>query len=222
MNIEGEVGVYIESEHVGKIRERIVPGGKVEKRVDPRISQNDVGATLWLTGLPCSGKTTLAGRVGAELQNRGHRVEILDGDILRATLCQGLGYSKIDRHENAARIGWVCRTLNKHGIVAVVAAVSPYRETRAHLRASIATFVEVYVKAPLAVCMKRDVKGLYAKAVRGEISGVTGFDAPYEEPLAPEVVVETHQFSVDECTDLILSGAERVARLMPQVLCPVG
>jgi adenylylsulfate kinase len=166
------------------------------------------GATLWFTGLPCSGKSTLAFRVGQELQLRGHPVEVLDADVLRGTLCRDLGFSKTDRDENIARIGWVCAALNRHGVVALAAAVSPYREARARLRLSLPNFVEIYVKAPLRVCMERDVKGLYAKASRGEIAGFTGIDDPYEEPLAPEVIVETARMSVEQCTEQILRAIE--------------
>lgn len=179
------------------------------------------GPTIWLTGLPCSGKSTLACRLAGELQDRGQSVEVFDGDELRATLCRGLTYSRADRHENALRIGWVCGRMNRHGIVAIVAAVSPYRETRESIRASLPGYVEVYVKAPLAVCRERDVKGLYARAARGEIRGFTGIDDPYEEPLAPEVVVETDKSSIDECTHSILSGIEKAARWAP-VLSSLG
>ena len=164
------------------------------------------GATLWFTGLPCSGKSTLAFRTGEELASRGHRVEVLDADVLRTTICHGLGFSKQDRDENVARIGWICSLLNRQGVTAIAAVVSPYREARARLRSSLPRFVEIYVNAPLAVCMERDVKGLYARASRGEIVHFTGLDDPYEEPLAPEVVVETARLSVDESARHILDA----------------
>ncbi|MGA1984281.1 MAG: adenylyl-sulfate kinase [Acidobacteriaceae bacterium] len=169
------------------------------------------GATLWLTGLPCSGKTTLAVRIGVELERRGHRVEVLDADVLRATVCRGLGFSKQDRDENVARIGWICEALNRHGVVAIAAVVSPYRAARARLRSSLPRFVEIYVSAPLDVCMERDVKGLYARARRGEIAHFTGIDDPYEEPLAPEIVVETARMSVDESALHILDTLEALS-----------
>lgn len=162
------------------------------------------GATLWFTGLPCAGKSTLAYRVAHHLRDSGHRVEVLDGDLLRATLCRGLGFSRSGRDENVARIGWLCGVLNRHGIVAIAAAVSPYREARARLRASLPRFVEIYAKAPLAVCITRDVKGLYARAISGEIRQFTGIDDPYEEPLSPEITVETDKNSASQCAELIL------------------
>ena len=175
------------------------------------IPQLNSGATLWFTGLPCSGKSTLASLVAHQLRNSGHRVEILDGDLVRATLCRGLGFSKADRDENVARIGWLCGVLSKHGIVAIGAAVSPYRDARSRLRASLPRFVEIYVKAPLAVCMKRDLKGLYARAINGEIRNFTGVDDPYEEPLSPEIVVETDKNSMKQCTDLIVDWIRGVS-----------
>ena len=166
------------------------------------------GATLWLTGLPCSGKSTLAFRIGQELEHRGHEVEVLDADVLRAGICRGLGFSKQDRDENVARIGWVCGALNRHGVVAIAAVVSPYREARTRLRTSLQRFVEIYVDAPVSVCMERDVKGLYAKAKRGEIAHFTGLDDPYEEPLTPEIVVATARMNVDESARHILAALE--------------
>lgn len=164
------------------------------------------GATLWLTGLPCAGKSTLAVLIGDELRRRGHQVEVLDADVLRTTLCRGLGFSKQDRDENVARIGWVCEALNRHGVVTIAAVVSPYREARARLRARLPRFVEIYVDAPLRVCMERDVKGLYAKARRGEIAHFTGIDDPYEEPFAPEIAVATARMSVDQSVRRILDA----------------
>jgi adenylylsulfate kinase len=189
------------------------------KNIVKNHSSLESGWTLWFTGLPCSGKSTLARKVGRELQARGNSVEIFDADVLRATLCKGLGFSKADRDENVARIGWVCGTLNTHGVVAVVAAIAPYRDARERLRAIIPRFVEVFVKAPLAVCMERDVKGMYAKAIKGEISNFTGIDDPYEEPLRPDIVVETAKYEIVECVHSILSWLEEasVIQLCAQV-----
>jgi adenylyl-sulfate kinase len=171
------------------------------------------GFTLWFTGLPCAGKTTLAAEVGVELQRRGCRVEILDGDTLRTTVCKGLGFDRAARDENVARIGWICGTLSRHGVVAVAAVVSPYREARERLRATIPRFVEVYVRTPLSLCIQRDVKGMYAKAMAGEISHFTGIDDPYEEPLNPEILVETDQSSVPECVRFVIGSLERAGLL---------
>ena len=171
------------------------------------------GFTLWFTGLPCSGKSTLAGEVSLELQCRGLSVEILDGDLVRTTLCKGLGFGKVDRDENIARLGWVCSLLNRYGVVAVSATISPYRDAREHLRTSIPKFVEIYVKAPLSVCMGRDVKGMYAKAIAGEISHFTGIDDPYEEPMAPDIVLETDKTNIAECVSAIIEHLEGIGIL---------
>ena len=128
------------------------------------------GFTLWFTGLPCAGKTTLAAEVGLELKRRGCRVEVLDADALRTTVCRGLGFDRKDRDENVARIGWICSMLSRHGVVSVAAVVSPYADAREQLRKTIPGFVEIYVKTPLAVCIRRDVKGMYAKAMAGKLS----------------------------------------------------
>lgn len=177
------------------------------------------GFTLWFTGLPCAGKSTLAAAVAVELQRRGCPVELLDADVLRASLCRGLTFTRADRDENVARVGWVCGALNRHGVVAVAAVISPFRDARARLRESIPGFVEVYVKAPLSVCIKRDVKGLYAKALSGEISNFTGIDAPYEEPFDPHIAIETDRFSVAECVRSILEWIEQADMLSATAAC---
>jgi adenylylsulfate kinase len=149
------------------------------------------GFTIWFTGLSGSGKSTIAHLLEAELRDRGHRVEVLDGDVVRTHLSKGLGFSKEDRDTNILRIGWVCEVLSRNDVVAIGAAISPYREIRDQVRANIGRFVEVYVEAPLDVLAERDVKGLYKKAMAGEITGFTGVDDPYEAPLNPEVVCKT-------------------------------
>ncbi|HUI74744.1 MAG TPA: adenylyl-sulfate kinase [Candidatus Acidoferrum sp.] len=159
------------------------------------MSEPRKGFTLWFTGLPSAGKTTLAQLVAVELRNRGVGVEVLDGDTVRTHLCKGLGFSKEDRDENIRRIGFVCGLLTRHGAAAIAAAISPYRAIREEVRASIGNFVEVYVKASVETCIQRDVKGLYKKALAGEIKGFTGVDDPYEPPLQPELIVETEQES---------------------------
>jgi len=179
------------------------------------------GWTLWLTGLPCAGKSTLAKEVAQEIRSRGHRVEILDADVLRTTLCRGLRFSKADRDENVARIGWACQALNRHGVIAIAAVISPYGEARERLRVSIPNFIEVYVKAPLRVCVERDVKGMYGRALRGEMSHFTGVDDPYEEPLNPDIVVETDTHSVLQCAQAILHWLENsVLDFAPTSLVP--
>lgn len=171
------------------------------------------GFTLWFTGLSGAGKTTLASRVATELRARGLRVEILDGDEVRTNLSKGLGFSKEDRDTNIRRIGYVCRLLSRNGVVAISAAISPYRDVRREVREAIerdgADFIEVYVKCPLEVLAQRDVKGLYKKALAGEITNFTGVSDPYEEPLAPEVLVETDRESVETSAARIIAELER-------------
>jgi adenylylsulfate kinase len=145
------------------------------------------GFTIWFTGLSGSGKSTLAHLLEAELRSRGRRVEVLDGDVVRTNLSKGLGFSKEDRDTNILRIGWVCEVLSRNDVVAIGAAISPYRAIRDEIRSRIGRFVEVYVEAPLEVLADRDVKGLYRKAMAGEIQNFTGVNDPYEAPLDPEV-----------------------------------
>ena len=145
------------------------------------------GCTIWFTGLSGAGKSTLANLIEAELRARSLRVEVLDGDVVRTHLSKGLGFSKEDRDTNIRRIGWVCEVLSRNGVVAIAAAISPYREIRDEVRGKVGRFVEVYVSAPIDVLAERDVKGLYKKALRGEIKNFTGVDDPYEAPLTPEV-----------------------------------
>ena len=151
----------------------------------------NAGFTLWFTGLSGAGKTTLARLVESEISSRGLKVEVLDGDVVRTNLCKGLGFSKEDRDTNIRRIGFVCHLLSRNGVVAIAAAISPYRQARDEVRGLIGDFVEVYVKCPLEVLSQRDVKGLYRKAFAGELENFTGVQDPYEEPLSPEIVVET-------------------------------
>jgi adenylylsulfate kinase len=169
---------------------------------------NDTGFVLWLTGLAGAGKSTVAAKLGPALAERGHRVELLDGDDVRTNLCQGLGFSREDRDTNIARIGYVAGRLSKHGVAVLVAAISPYREARDRVRASVDTFVEVYVAAPVATCAERDPKGLYAKALAGEIPHFTGVSDPYEPPTNPELVLHTEAESVDDSVHQVLTWLE--------------
>ena len=174
---------------------------------------NRKGFTLWLTGLSGAGKTTLAALLATELSARSLSVEVLDGDEVRTNLSKGLGFSKEDRDTNIRRIGYVCRLLSRNGVGAVSAAISPYRAVRDEVRQAIeqegVEFIEVFVKCPIAVLAKRDVKGLYKRALAGEIKGFTGVSDPYEEPLAPEVVVETDRESVESSMSKIIRELER-------------
>jgi adenylylsulfate kinase len=165
------------------------------------------GFTVWFTGLSGAGKTTIAQLVGPELERRGHIVEYLDGDTVRTHLSKGLGFSKEDRDTNIERIGWVASRLTRHGAAVLVSAISPYAETRRRARATVhewGPFVEVFVNASVEECARRDVKGLYAKAFRGEIRGLTGVDDPYEVPAAPELVVDTEELEPNEAAELIV------------------
>jgi adenylylsulfate kinase len=173
------------------------------------------GFTLWFTGLPCSGKSTLAQIVARELEWRGRGVEILDGDVVRTHLTKGLGFSKEDRDENIRRIGFVCGLLSKHGAVAIAAAISPYRSVREDVRSSTVNFVEVYVKTPLELCIQRDVKGMYRKALAGEIKHFTGIDDPYEPPVNAELVIETENEPADVSAERILAKLEELGFVEP-------
>ena len=169
-----------------------------------RIPVTKQGFTVWLTGLPSSGKSTIANLLAAEIQGHGLPVVNLDGDEVRLRLSKGLGFSKEDRDENIRRISYVARVASEMGGVAITSAISPYRAIRDEARAEIAQFVEVFVSCPVEVCIERDVKGLYKKALAGEIKGFTGIDDPYEEPLQPELVVHTDLESEQESIDKIL------------------
>jgi len=169
------------------------------------------GFTLWLTGLPGSGKTTLAHTVAEELRKAGvTRMEILDGDVIRTNLSKGLGFSKEDRDSNIQRIAFVCKLLTRNDVVVIAAAVSPYRESREHARKEIGQFVEVFVHCPLEVLIQRDPKGLYKRAMEGSIQNLSGISDPYEEPVSPEIVVETAQETIAQSTGRILAGLKQM------------
>lgn len=149
------------------------------------------GAVVWFTGLPSSGKSTIARAVYDQLLERGCRAELLDGAEIRESLSRGLGFSREDREENVRRIGYVAKLLSRNGVLAICAAVSPYRATRAEVRHNTTNFIEVYVECPVEVAASRDVDGMYARARRGEIEEFTGVNAPYEAPLEPEVHIRS-------------------------------
>jgi adenylylsulfate kinase len=160
------------------------------------------GLTVWLTGLPSAGKTTLARALEKRLLAAGYRVEVLDGDVVRSHLTKGLGFSREDREENVRRIGFVAHLLARNGVVAVASVISPYQAVRDELRELHAgRFFEVHVATPVEVCAERDVKGLYARQRAGELQGLTGVDDPYEAPLHPEVVIHTENQTLDESVE---------------------
>ena len=167
------------------------------------------GLTVWFTGLSASGKTTLCRAVYDRLAARGCRLELLDGDTVRKHLSKGLGFSREDRNENIRRIGFVAGLLTRNGVIAMAAAISPYRAARDEVRASIGDFIEVYVNAPLEVCEGRDPKGLYRQARAGRLPAFTGIDDPYEPPLKPEVECRTDRESLEECTAKVLAAIDR-------------
>ena len=162
------------------------------------------GCAIWLTGLPASGKTTIALVLAEHLRAQGRSVETLDGDEIRLGLSADLGFSAEDRQQHNRRVIFVSKLLVRNGITVVIPLISPYRETRDYARSELENFVEIYVKCPVEECIRRDPKGLYAKALRGEIKNFTGLDDPYEEPLSPELTVMTHRLSVEECVDRIM------------------
>ncbi len=163
------------------------------------------GVTLWMTGLSGAGKSTLAEYLTRRLEAAGQPVEVLDGDVVRTHLSKGLGFSREDRDTNILRIAFVASLLTRHGVTVITAAISPFRNTRQQAREMIGDFVEIYVRCPLDEVMRRDVNGLYAKAVRGEIAQFTGVSDPYEEPEAPEIIVDTDRETVEESAEKILA-----------------
>jgi adenylyl-sulfate kinase len=171
--------------------------------VEDSLTQMHKGFTLWLTGLSGAGKTTIAKLVYERLREAGARVEMLDGDVVRENLSRGLGFSKPDRDTHIRRIGFVAELLSRHGVIVIVAAIAPYHDVRDELRRLIDNFVEVYVNCPLEVAAARDVKGLYRKAIAGEIPHFTGVSDPYEPPLSPELVIHSDQETPAESADRV-------------------
>lgn len=174
------------------------------------VDVNRHGLTIWLTGLSGAGKTTIATRVASTLGSRGLAVEVLDGDAVRRTLNAGLGFTKEDRDTNVRRLGYVAELLTHHGVVVIVAAISPYREAREEVRAQIGSFLEVYVRCSVDELVRRDVKGLYARAIAGEIDHFTGVSDPYEVPERPDVLVDTALDTVEESVARVLQATEDV------------
>ncbi len=171
------------------------------------MSVTDQGATVWLTGLPSAGKTTIACALAERLRGAGHRTEVLDGDEIREFLSAGLGFSREDRHTNVQRIGFVAELLASNGVKVLVPVIAPYADSREAVRKrheqNGTAYLEVHVATPVEVCSVRDVKGLYAKQAAGEISGLTGVDDPYEAPAAPDLRIETQNGSVAQSADAL-------------------
>ncbi|MCC7368485.1 MAG: adenylyl-sulfate kinase [Chloroflexi bacterium] len=178
------------------------------------------GYTIWFTGLSGAGKTTLGAAVAAALRERGQTVEVLDGDVVRTNLSKGLGFSREDRDTNIRRIGFVAKLLSRNDVVAVVAAISPYRATRDEVRADIGRFVEVHLRCSLEELIRRDVKGLYERALRGEVTQFTGVSDPYEPPLNPELVLDTDQETVEASVERVLATLERIGYVSARSAVP--
>ncbi len=191
----------------------------LEAVIHKRNYQMSQGFTLWFTGLSGAGKTTLTDAIVPELRARGLKIEVLDGDEVRTNLSKGLGFSKEDRDTNIRRIGYVARLLSRNGVGVIAAAISPYRDIRDEVRASVEAegvrFVEVFVKASLDTLVSRDVKGLYKKAIAGEIKQFTGVSDPYEEPLNPEVLVSSDNETVAQSAAIIIAKLEALGLVAP-------
>lgn len=173
------------------------------------MSTTQQGFVVWLTGLSGAGKSTIATRLGPALRDTGYPVEVLDGDIVRTNLSKGLGFSREDRDTNIARIAFVSNLLARNGVIVITAAISPYASTRAAARETIGRFVEVHVATPLEECIRRDVKGLYKKALAGEIKSFTGVSDPYEAPDTPEIRIDTTGIDVDQAVAQIVGYLEK-------------
>jgi adenylylsulfate kinase len=163
------------------------------------------GFVVWIEGLPCSGKSTIARATGDRMRALGRKVQILDGDEVRRMFSPELGYTRKDREIHARRVSYVARMLADHGVAVLVAMITPYETSRQAARAEVPEqFVEVWLRCPVEVCRERDLKGLYARASRGELSRLTGVDDPFEEPLNPDLIVDTARLTVAESTDRIV------------------
>ena len=162
------------------------------------------GFTIWFTGLPCSGKSTISEILAETIRRERGMVEILDGDVIRTNLSKGLGFSREDRETNLKRIAFVCALLSRNGVPSIAAAISPFQNCREYARESIGNYVEVYTRCSLETCIERDVKGMYKKALAGEIKGFTGVDDPFDDPENPEVICDTDQETPEESTAKIV------------------
>ncbi len=187
---------------------------ETELRTSPTTRTCECGATVWLTGLPSSGKTTIAHAVAERLRADGRRVEVLDGDEFRLTLSSGLGFGRADRYTNVQRIGLVAEVLARNGVLVLVPAIAPYADSRQAVRerhdTSRTPYLEVHVATPSSTCAERDVKGLYARQAAGELTGLTGVDDPYEAPADPDLRIPAHRQTVAEsAADLLNLLAER-------------
>ena len=174
------------------------------------------GFTLWFTGLSGSGKSTITQKLAPRLRKRNRSVEILDGDEVRENLSKGLGFSREDRDINIRRIGWVCGLLNRHGAVAISAAISPFREARDENRGRIRNYIEIHVDCPLEVLRKRDPKGLYEKALSGEIVNFTGVSDDYDPPKNPEIHLRTDMNDLETCVDQVMNYLEEKGWILPE------
>ncbi len=175
------------------------------------------GFVVWLTGLSGSGKTTIGRVLQQLLRDKGYKVELLDGDEVRRNLSPELGFSKQDREIHAKRVVYISKLLARNGVIVIVSLISPYRSFRAYAREELKDFVEVYVKCSIDTCIKRDPKGLYKKALNGEIADMTGIQDPYEEPLNPEVIVDTDRQSIDECVNIVINTLLRLGYISDDV-----
>ncbi len=171
------------------------------------------GVTVWFTGLPSSGKSAVADRLDEILKERGYRAERLDGDIVRKDLTRDLGFSKADRFENIRRVTFVAKLLTRNDVCVLTSFISPYREMREHARREIGGFLEVYVKCPLEVCIRRDVRGMYKLAQEGKIKDFTGISDPYEEPLNPDLILETDKETLDQSVAKVLGRLKELGLL---------
>jgi len=185
----------------------VIPGSVIPGSVvpEPSVGTRSAGMTLWLTGLPSAGKTTIANALSARLAGRGRGHEILDGDAVRPVLSPELGYSREDRDANVARIGWVAKLLARQGTVVIASVVSPFADARDGVRQAHredgTKFAEIHVATPVEICAERDVKGLYAKQRDGGMQGLTGIDGSYEPPINPELRIDTSVQSLDSIID---------------------